>query len=60
MAEEWSDQPGAHGIIEVHGSVAVAVARGNATSAALAGQAAQAKLWIRVLSIIQQQQGMKS
>jgi len=40
-------------MIEVHGADAAAVARGNARSAALAGQPTQARSWIRVLSIIQ-------
>jgi len=46
----------AHDMIEVHGAAAAIVARSNARSAALAGQAAQAKSWIRVLTIIQQRQ----
>jgi len=37
MAEECDDQLRAHGIIEVH-EAAAAVARGNATSAALTGR----------------------
>jgi hypothetical protein len=40
-------------MINVHGTEAAAVARGNARGAALAGQAAQAKAWIKVLGIIQ-------
>ncbi len=44
------------GIIDVHGAEAAAIARGNARSAALAGQPSQAKSWIRVIGIIQQQQ----
>ena len=43
----------ARDMIEVHGADAAAVARGNARGAALAGQPAQAKSWIRVLGIIQ-------
>src|ERR1700675_1292519 len=39
----------AHDIIEVHGAEAAGVARGNARSAALAGQPVKAKAWIRVL-----------
>ncbi len=42
-------------MIDVHGAEAATVARGNARSAALAGQPAQAKSWIRVLGIIQRQ-----
>ena len=45
----------ARDLIEVHGSEAPTVARGNARTAALAGQPALAKSWIRVLSIIQRQ-----
>ena len=43
----------ARDMIEVHGAEAAAVARGNARSAALGGQAMQARSWIRVLDIIQ-------
>ena len=46
----------ARDLIEVHGSEAPAVARGNARTAALAGRPIVAKSWIRVLSIIQRQQ----
>ena len=46
----------ARDLIEVHGDEAPAVARGNARTAALAGQPIVAKSWIRVLSIIQRQQ----
>jgi hypothetical protein len=46
----------ARDLIEVHGNEAPAVARGNARRAALAGQPALAKSWIRVLSIIQRRQ----
>jgi hypothetical protein len=44
----------ARNMIDVHGAEAAAIARGNARSAALAGQATQAKSWIAVLGIIQQ------
>jgi hypothetical protein len=40
-------------MIEVHGMEAVTVARDNARGAALAGQAALAKSWIRVLGVVQ-------
>jgi hypothetical protein len=54
MMEDGSDeQVLAHAIIEVHGAEAATIARGNARSAALAGQPTQAKAWIRVLGIIQ-------
>lgn len=43
----------ARDMVEVHGAEAAAVARGNARSAALAGQPTQARSWIRVLDIIQ-------
>ena len=43
-------------LIEVHGNDAPTIARGNARSAALAGQPMLAKSWIRVLSMIQRQQ----
>jgi hypothetical protein len=59
MTEESDDHLRARAIIEVHGDAAATVARGNASSAALAGQAVQAKAWIKVLSIIQQQQANK-
>ena len=46
----------ARDMIDVHGSEAATVARENARGAALAGQPAQAKSWIRVLGNIQRQQ----
>jgi hypothetical protein len=46
----------ARDLFEVHGNEAQTVARGNARAAALVGQPALAKSWIRVLSIIQRQQ----
>jgi TPR repeat protein len=50
----------ARDMIEVHGTAAANVARDNARAAALAGQAARAKSWIRVLGIIQRHQTNKS
>ena len=50
----------ARDMIDVHGTEAAAVARENARSAALAGQAMQAKSWLGVLGIIQRQQAGKS
>jgi len=50
----------AQDMIAVHGSEAPTVARGNARTAALAGQPALAKSWIRVLTIIQRQQAGQS
>lgn len=46
----------AHDMIDVHGMEAAIVARANARDAALAGQAALAKSWIKVLGIIQRRQ----
>ena len=46
----------ARDLIEVHGNEAPTIARGNARTAALAGQRTVARSWIRVLSIIQRQQ----
>jgi hypothetical protein len=50
----------AHEMINVHGTEAATVARANARAAALAGQAAQAKSWIRILAIIQRRQTSKA
>ena len=47
-------------MIDVHGREAATVARENARAAALAGQAAQAKSWNRVLGTIQRQQAGKA
>jgi hypothetical protein len=46
----------ARDLVEVHGNDAPTIARGNARTAALAGQPMLAKSWIRVLSMIQRQQ----
>ena len=46
----------ARDLVEVHGNDAPTIARGNARTAALAGQPTLAKSWIRVLSMIQRQQ----
>jgi hypothetical protein len=52
--EEGADeQLLARDMIEVHGAEAAIVARGNARTAALAGQKPRARTWIRVLEIIQ-------
>ena len=56
MIESSDDHALARDMIEVHGREAATVARENARSAALAGQAVQAKSWIRVLGIIQRRQ----
>jgi len=50
----------ARDIVEVHGTGAAAVARENASTAALAGQPMLAKSWIRVLGAIQRQQADKT
>jgi hypothetical protein len=59
MTDGSEDHKLALNIIDVHGSEAATVARENARAAALAGQAAQAKSWIRVLGNIQRQQAGK-
>jgi hypothetical protein len=57
MAEDDPDNELlARDMIDVHGAEAATVARGNARGAALAGQPALAKSWIRVLGIIQRHQ----
>ena len=56
MAEDSDEQLLARSIIDVHGGQAANIVRGNARGAALAGQLAQAKSWIRVLGIIQRRQ----
>jgi hypothetical protein len=60
MTEGADDNKLARDMIDVHGRKAPAVARGNARAAALAGQAIQARSWIRVLGIIQRQQAGKA
>ena len=55
MTDEIDSDTLAHDMIEVHGTRA-AGARENARAAALAGQAMQAKSWIRVLGIIERWQ----
>jgi hypothetical protein len=47
-------------MVDVHGAEAATVARENARAAALAGQAMQAKFWIRVLGMIQRSSGQSS
>jgi hypothetical protein len=59
MTDESKDRQLALDIIEVHGRKAASIARGNARAAALRGQAAQAKSWIKVLGIIQRHQADK-
>jgi hypothetical protein len=55
MNDGSDDQTLARDMIDVHGREAATVARENARAAALAGQAPQAKSWIKVLGIIQRQ-----
>jgi len=43
----------ARDMIEVHGADAAGVARSNARAAALAGQAPQARDWLKLVEIIQ-------
>jgi hypothetical protein len=50
----------ARDMIDVHGAQAAAVARDNARTAALGGQALRAKSWIRVLGMIQRRQAAKA
>ncbi len=54
IGEGAGEQLLARDMIDVHGTEAAAVARGNARTAALAGEPSRAKSWIRVLGIIQQ------
>lgn len=57
MIDGSDDRKLACDMIDVHGMwAAAAVARENARRAALAGQVAQAKAWVRVLGMIQRQQ----
>jgi hypothetical protein len=49
MTDGSDDRRLARDMIDVHGREAATVARGNARAAALAGQAPQAKSWIKVL-----------
>ena len=56
MADDSDEQRLAGSIIDVHGGDAATIVRGNARGAALAGQVAQAKSWIRLLGIIQRRQ----
>lgn len=46
----------ARDMIEVHGAAASALARDNARNAALSGRAEQARLWLRLVEIIQRRQ----
>ena len=59
MTDGLDDHQLARNIIDVHRREAATVGRENARAGALAGQATQAKSWIRVLGIIQRQQAGK-
>ena len=50
----------ARDIAEVHGKRAAAIARENARTAALAGQPARAKVWIKVLGVIQRREAAEA
>jgi hypothetical protein len=56
MANDTDEEARARDMIDVHGIEAATIARGNARGAALAGQAALAKSWIKVLGAIQRRQ----
>jgi hypothetical protein len=61
MIDNSDDRKLACDMIDVHGTqAAAAVARENARTAALAGQVAQAKSWIKVLGMIQQPRASKA
>jgi hypothetical protein len=60
MADGSDEHKLARDMIDVHGSEAATVARGNTRAAAVAGQAIQARSWIRVLGMIQRQQAGKA
>jgi len=60
MTDGSDDHKLARDMIDVHGREAATVARGNARAAAVAGQAIQARSWIRVLGMIQRQQAGKA
>jgi len=60
MADGSEEHKLARDMIDVHGKEAATVARGNARAAAVAGQAIQARSWIRILGIIQRQQAGKA
>ena len=54
--DEIDEHALAYDMIDVHGMEAATVARENVRTAALGGQAAKARSWIRVLRIIQRRQ----
>ena len=60
MTNDRNNETIARDMIAAYGIEAAAVARTNARAAAVAGQSAKAKSWIRVLDIIQRQQARKT
>jgi hypothetical protein len=60
MTDAADEELLARNMRDVHGAEAATLARENARGAALAGQRAQAKCWIRVLGSIQQREASKS
>lgn len=60
MSDDSDENALASDMIEVHGVAASGVARTNARTAALAGAAASAKRWIRILEMIQRRSVQKA
>jgi hypothetical protein len=60
MTDAADEELLARNMMDVHGAEAATLARENARGAALAGQPAQAKSWIRVLGSIQRQEASKT
>ena len=60
MSDPADEELLARNMMDVHGGEAATLARENARTAALAGQPAQAKSWIRVLGSIQRQEAAKT
>lgn len=56
MSDDPENRKLAREIIDVHGDGAADVARDNARTAALAGHAPQAKVWLKIVALIQRQQ----
>ena len=59
MADDPGEELLARNMVDVHGAEAATIVRANARGAAVAGQPAQAKSWIRVLGIIQRHQTLR-
>jgi hypothetical protein len=60
MTDGSDERTLADDMIDVHGVEAATVARENARTAALAGEAMRARSWIRVLGIIQRRQASRA